>query len=309
LLALGGYASVPAALGAALWRVPIVVAEQNAVPGAANRLIARLAKASAVSFPNTALPRAELTGNPVRREVLAVASGADRAAARSWVGLAGEDERVLVVGFGGSLGARRINDAVLALADAWRARSDVALRHVIGERDWDGAADQVSALDEELARRRRKNEPALRYDAVRYENDMPTVYAAADLILCRSGASTVAELAVAGVASVLVPLPHAPGDHQTANARAMVDAGGASLLVDAETDGDRVGEVLDPLVRDHEQRDRMAAAARSLARPDAAERVADLVERHARGRGIVDAGIVDAGITADDDGTNQDGRP
>jgi UDP-N-acetylglucosamine--N-acetylmuramyl-(pentapeptide) pyrophosphoryl-undecaprenol N-acetylglucosamine transferase len=89
----------------------------------------------------------------------------------------------------------------------------------------------------------------------------------------------------------------------------MVDAGGASLLVDAETDGDRVGEVLDPLVRDHEQRDRMAAAARSLARPDAAERVADLVERHARGRGIVDTGIVDIGITADDDGTNQDGRP
>ena len=311
LLALGGYASVPAALGAVLWRVPIVVAEQNAVPGAANRLIARFAKASAVSFPNTALPRAVLTGNPVRREVRALARASDRDHARSWVGLAGEDDRVLVVAFGGSLGARRINDAVLALAHAWRARGDVALRHVIGERDWEGAADRVSALDEELARRRRENEPTLRYDAVRYENDMPIVYAAADLIICRAGASTVAELAVAGVPSVLVPLPHAPGDHQTANARAMVDAGGALLLTDAATDGDGIAALLDPLVRDHDQRERMARAARSLARPEAAERVADLVERHAGivDAGIVDAGIVDAGITADGDESNQDGRP
>jgi undecaprenyldiphospho-muramoylpentapeptide beta-N-acetylglucosaminyltransferase len=282
LLALGGYASVPAALGAALWRVPIVVAEQNAVPGAANRLVARFAKASAISFPNTALPRAVLTGNPVRREVRMLAAAGHRAEARAAVGLVGEDDRVLIVAFGGSLGARRINDAVLGLAHSWRARGDVALRHVIGDRDWAGAADQVSALGDELERRRSAGEPALRYDAVQYEHDMPTVYAAADLIVCRSGASTVAELAVAGVASVLVPLPHAPGDHQTANARAMVDAGGAVLLADSEVEPDRVGEVLDSLVRDRGRRDDMARAARSLARPDAAEQVAELIERHAR---------------------------
>ena len=296
LLALGGYASVPAALGAALWRVPIVVAEQNAVPGAANRLVARFAKASAVSFPNTALPRAVLTGNPVRREVRMLAGTGDRANARASVGLGGEDDRVLIVAFGGSLGARRINDAVLALALSWSGRGDVALRHVIGDRDWDGAADRVAALGDDLDGRRRAGEPALRYDAVRYEHDMPTVYAAADLIVCRSGASTVAELAVAGVPSVLVPLPHAPGDHQTANARAMVDAGGALLLADAEADADRIGALLDSLVRDRGRRDDMANAARSLARPDAAERVADLVERHARG------------ITADNGDSNQDGR-
>ncbi|MEO5841298.1 MAG: undecaprenyldiphospho-muramoylpentapeptide beta-N-acetylglucosaminyltransferase [Acidimicrobiales bacterium] len=282
LLALGGYASVPAALAAALWRVPIVVAEQNAVPGAANRLVARFAKASAVSFPNTALPRAVLTGNPVRREVRMLATSGDRAAARASVGLRGEDERVLIVAFGGSLGARRINDAVLALAQSWRDRDDVALRHVIGERDWAGAAERVSKLSDELERRRRAGEPSLRYDAVRYEHDMPTVYAAADLIVCRSGASTVAELAVAGIPSVLVPLPHAPGDHQTANARAMVEAGGACLLTDADADPDHVADVLDGLVRDRDRRVRMAGAARSLARPDAAERVADLVERNAR---------------------------
>jgi undecaprenyldiphospho-muramoylpentapeptide beta-N-acetylglucosaminyltransferase len=282
LLALGGYASVPAALGAALWRVPIVVAEQNAVPGAANRLVARFAKASAVSFPGTPLPRAVLTGNPVRREVRLLASAGDRAAARASIGLAGEDDRVLIVAFGGSLGARRINDAMLALAQSWAGRGDVALRHVIGDRDWAGAAERVSNLHDELERRRHAGEPALRYDAVRYEDDMPTVYAAADLIVCRSGASTVAELAVAGIASVLVPLPHAPGDHQTANARAMVAAGGAVLLRDGDADRDRVAELLDSLVRDRGRRDQMADGARSLARPDAAERVADLVELHAR---------------------------
>ena len=282
LLALGGYASVPAALAAALWRVPIVVAEQNAVPGAANRLIARFAKASAVSFPRTALPRAVFTGNPVRREVLELADGDQRPGARVKVGLEGEDRRVLIVAFGGSLGARRINDAIIELATMWRERDDLALRHVIGERDWPRYADRVTALDDDLLQRVRDGGPALHYDAIRYENDMPTVYAAADLIVCRAGASTVAELAVAGVASVLVPLPHAPGDHQTANARAMAEAGGAVLLADGDATPDRVRDTLDVLVRNRDARRRMAGAARSLARPDAAERVADLVEHHAR---------------------------
>jgi UDP-N-acetylglucosamine:LPS N-acetylglucosamine transferase len=269
-------------LGAVVCRVPIVVAEQNAVPGAANRLIARFAKASAVSFPNTALPRAVVTGNPVRREVRALAVRGQRAGARQ--ALAIGDERVLVVAFGGSLGARRINDAIVALAESWSGRGDVAIRHVIGERDWATYASRVAALDAELVLRRRAEEPALQYDAIRYEHDMPTVYAAADLIFCRAGASTVAELAVAGVPSVLVPLPHAPGDHQTANARALVDAGGAFLVTDTDATPEHVRATLEALVRDAALRDRMVSATRSLARPDAAERVADLVEQHARSR-------------------------
>ena len=284
LLSLGGYASVPAALGAVACRVPIVVAEQNAVPGAANRLIARFAKASAVSFPNTALPRAVVTGNPVRREVRALAVRGQRAGAREALGL-GDDDRVLLVAFGGSLGARRINDAIVALAETWSGRDDVAIRHVIGERDWAAYAPRVTALGAELELRRRAEEPALRYDAIRYEHDMPTVYAAADLFFCRAGASTVAELAVAGVPSVLVPLPHAPGDHQTANAGALVDAGGAFLVTDADATPEHVRATLDLLVRDAALRDRMVSATRSLARPDAADRVADLVEQHARPRG------------------------
>jgi undecaprenyldiphospho-muramoylpentapeptide beta-N-acetylglucosaminyltransferase len=284
LLSLGGYASVPAALGAVVWRVPIVVAEQNAVPGAANRLIARFAKASAVSFANTPLARAVVTGNPVRREVLALVEHGRRDSARAALGLEGEGDRVLVVAFGGSLGARRINDAIVGLAESWTARDDIAIRHVIGERDWARYAPRVAALGDEIGQRRRAREPALRYDAVRYEHDMPTAYAAADLIACRAGASTVAELAVAGVPAVLVPLPHAPGDHQTANARALADAGGALMITDADATEEQVRATLDAVVRDPALRDRMAIAARSLARPDAADRVADLVERHARSR-------------------------
>ena len=123
----------------------------------------------------------------------------------------------------------------------------------------------------------------LHYAAVRYENDMASLYAAADLVVCRSGASSVAELALVGMPAVLVPLPGAPADHQTANARALVDAGGAVLVVDAELTAARLAAVLDPLVRDPASVIRMGVAAATLGRPDAARAVAELVERYARG--------------------------
>jgi UDP-N-acetylglucosamine:LPS N-acetylglucosamine transferase len=204
-----------------------------------------------------------------------------RAAARRALGVS-DDERACGVAFGGSLGARRINDAIVGVAEAWQARDDVAIRHVIGERDWERYSDRVHALGEQLDQRRADGLPALQYDAVRYEHEMPAIYASADLILCRAGASTVAELAVTGVASVLVPLPGAPGDHQTANARALVVAGGARLLADADATESRVQGLLDELVGAPDERQRMAGAARALARPDAAERVAELLERYAR---------------------------
>jgi UDP-N-acetylglucosamine--N-acetylmuramyl-(pentapeptide) pyrophosphoryl-undecaprenol N-acetylglucosamine transferase len=274
VVALGGYASVPAAFAAVLRRIPIVVAEQNAVPGLANRITGRFAKACAVSFPGTPLPRAVMTGNPVRDEVRSLDRAARRSSARSAYGVAGS--QVLVAAFGGSLGARRINEAVLGLAEGWRHRTDVAIRHVIGERDWERFADRVAAL------RTTAVAGGLRYEAVRYEDDMPSLYAAADLAVCRSGASSVAELAVVGVPSVLVPLPGAPGDHQTANARALVEAGAAALVPDADLDAERLGSVLDPLVRDPERRARMGLAAGTIARHDAARAVAELVEAHAR---------------------------
>jgi UDP-N-acetylglucosamine--N-acetylmuramyl-(pentapeptide) pyrophosphoryl-undecaprenol N-acetylglucosamine transferase len=271
-VAVGGYASVPAVLASIVWRVPIVVAEQNAVPGLANRLAGRFAAASAVSFADTPLPRPVVTGNPVRPEVVAAdRSPGGRAAARATLGLPADALVVAVTS--GSLGARTINRAVLGLARAWSDRAGVCIYHVVGRRDW----AEISA-----------GRPApvaggLEYRQIEYEDRMADLLAAADVVVGRAGASTVAELAVVGVPSVLVPLPGAPGDHQTVNARRLASEGAAVIIPDAELDGERLGGELDPIITSADRRAAMAAAARRLGRPDAADAVAGLAEAHARG--------------------------
>lgn len=270
VVAVGGYASVAVALAAVVRRIPIVVAEQNAAPGAANRLIARFAKASAVSFEGTPLPRAVVTGNPVRPEIAAIDPGRDRAAARRSFGV-GEGRRLLLV-FGGSLGALRINRAVLAALPRWADRGDLAIHHVIGERDWEVISAEVPSG---LGR--------LEYRAVRYEDQMPAALAAADLAVCRSGSSTCFELAVVGLPAILVPSPVVTADQQTRNARPLVDAGGAVLVPDAELDGDRLVAEVDRLLGDEARLVAMAAAALAWARPDAAHAIARLALNHARG--------------------------
>lgn len=270
VLALGGFASAAVSVAAVLWRVPLVVADQNARAGAANRLVARFAAACAVPFPETDLPKAVVTGNPVRDEILAVAAEHDRDGARRELGL--PTDRVLLVVFAGSLGARRLNRAVEGAVGSWSDRSDLAIHHVVGARDWDARP--------ELAPGR------LDYRAVRYESRMPLALAAADLVVCRSGGTTVAELAVIGVPSVLVPLPIATRDHQTANAGPLVRAGAAVLVPDDELDADRlVAEVDELLGGGPERLAAMSSAARALGRPDAAHAVADLVESSARDAG------------------------
>jgi len=273
IVSVGGYASLPGVLASALLRVPLVVVEQNAAPGAANRLAARTAHAAAVAFPGTALPRSVVTGNPVRQEVLAVdRSPAGQAAARRALGL--PPEATVIVAFGGSLGARTINQAVLALAQQWRDRTDVAIYHVVGTRDW----DTMTAARPDLP------EPGLWYRQVRYEDRMELVYAAADIAVCRAGASTVAELAVVGLPAVLVPLPGAPNDHQTANAKALVTAGAARLVTDAAAqDGALVPELA--AIMDPATRAAMASSSSSVARRDAAAAVAELVEQAGAPRG------------------------
>jgi UDP-N-acetylglucosamine:LPS N-acetylglucosamine transferase len=302
VVALGGYASVPCAAAAVLLRVPLVVCEQNAVPGAANRLLARFARAAAVSFPGTDLPRARVTGNPVRPEVLAVDRRRDRGEARRALGLPA-GRRVVAV-FGGSLGARRINLAVVGALDRWGDRADLAVRHVVGRRDWElvgeataafghaaGAASGHAAGAASGHAAGAASGPAggpdlpagaLVYAPVEYEDRMDLVLAAADVAVCRAGATTVAELAVVGLPAVLVPLPGAPGDHQTANARHLADAGAAVVVPDGELDGARLAAEVDALLADPSRLEAMAAAAGSVARPRAAEDVAALVEEHAR---------------------------
>ncbi|HLM63960.1 MAG TPA: undecaprenyldiphospho-muramoylpentapeptide beta-N-acetylglucosaminyltransferase [Acidimicrobiales bacterium] len=271
VVSVGGYASVPCALAAAVRRIPVVVAESNAMPGAANRLVARFAKASAVAFPGTPLPRAVVTGNPVRPEVLAIDRGRDAIGARTKLDV--EPGRRLLLVFGGSLGALRINRAVLEAVRGWAARTDLHVRHVVGSRDWTEIAGAGSPLPPGAA---------LRYDAVEYDDDMPTALAAADLVVSRSGASTSFELLAAGLPAVLVPSPHVTADHQTANARNLKAAGAAVVVPDAELDGDRLAAEVDRLLADPGRLAAMAAAARAAARPDAADAIAALAEEHAR---------------------------
>ena len=180
--------------------------------------------------------------------------------------------------FGGSLGARRLNDAVAGLVERWKDRGDRAIFHIVGRRDWDrggptGAHADVGGAD---------GDPGLSVVRVPFEERMELVYNASDLVVCRAGAMTVAELAVAGVPSILVPLPGAPGDHQTANARVLQRAGAALLLPDPECEAATLAESIDRLLGDPSGLEAMGRAARSLGRPDAAAAGARVVEANAR---------------------------
>jgi UDP-N-acetylglucosamine--N-acetylmuramyl-(pentapeptide) pyrophosphoryl-undecaprenol N-acetylglucosamine transferase len=277
VVSVGGYASLPAALSAVVLGVPLVLVNVDAVPGAANRLLGRFARASAVGWEGTPLPRSVVTGTPVRPEITTVKrSLEERRAARVQLGL--PPGRLTVAAFGGSLGARRINEAVAALAARWSARADTSIYHVVGRRDWDEALERERASAQPLG-----GDPAgLCYRRVPYEDRMPAVYSAADVVVCRAGAMTVAELAVAGVPAILVPLPGAPGDHQTANARVLERVGAAVVMPDAGCDGDHLADVLEPLLGDRERLESMGKAAGSMGRIDAADAGAAVVESSAR---------------------------
>jgi undecaprenyldiphospho-muramoylpentapeptide beta-N-acetylglucosaminyltransferase len=265
VLCLGGYAAAAISLAAVVLRVPVVVTEQNARASAVNRLVGRWARACALPFPDTDLPKGVLTGNPSLEQVVDAVVGGDRARARQALDLPAG--RVVVAVWSGSLGATRVNEAVRALAERWADRDGVAIRHVVGRRDWSSFSTPPAAV----------GEGQLVYQLVEYENQMPDLLVAADVAVCRAGASTLAELAIAGLPSVLVPLPGAPRDHQRANTRELAVAGGAVVVDDAELSAERLEAELEPLVTGAGIRRDMAAAARSVARPDAALRVAELV--------------------------------
>ena len=270
VLVVGGYASVASAVGAVLWRVPMVVAEQNAVAGAVNRIAGRFAKVCAVAFAGTDLPRSVVTGNPVRADVLGVDRQRDRASAREELGV--PTDRLLIAVVSGSLGARHVNLAIREAVPTWADRRDLAIRHVVGRRDWETMSESPLELPDE----------GLIYRAVEYEDRMDLLFAASDLLIGRAGGTTVAELAQVGLPAILVPLPGAPRDHQTANAAALVAAGAAILVPDAELDGARLAREIEPMLESPVILERMSQGARTLAHPDAASRVAALIERVAR---------------------------
>lgn len=284
VVSVGGYASFPADLAAVVLGVPLVLVTIDAVPGLVHRLFARLAAANAVALPGSSLPRAVVTGVAVRDAITKVdRSPAGAAAARRALGL--PEERLTLGVMSGSLGARRVNEAVLELASLWSARTDVTIYHVTGRRDFDRLAARAPAEGDGAGQgdgAGLAGSAGLCYRMVSFCDRMDLLYGAADLMVCRAGASTVAELTVAGVPAVLVPLPGAPGDHQTANARALVDAGAAVLLADDRCDPGTLAAVATDLLGSPDRLEAMAKAAHGLGRPDAAARVAEVVDAHAR---------------------------
>jgi UDP-N-acetylglucosamine--N-acetylmuramyl-(pentapeptide) pyrophosphoryl-undecaprenol N-acetylglucosamine transferase len=264
----GGYASFATVLAAALLRVPRVIHEQNAYPGLANRWLGRVATAVAVSFPDTGrfFPRGKvhLTGNPIRPEIRPGDSGA----ARVRLGL--ERARLTVLVFGGSQGAHRLNLAVQeALPELREARERVQFLHATGERDLQTLRQAYEAS-------------GVTAKAEAFFDDMATVYQAADFAICRAGAGTIFELATVGKPALLVPYPHAAHDHQRLNAETMVSAGAAWIVPDQDCDGPRILASLRSALEKPGELRTMGGRARALARPDAADLIAALLERVAR---------------------------
>jgi UDP-N-acetylglucosamine--N-acetylmuramyl-(pentapeptide) pyrophosphoryl-undecaprenol N-acetylglucosamine transferase len=273
----GGYVSVPLALAARRARTPLVVHEQNAVPGLANRLAARWAHAVAVTVPASVerfrgAHEVVITGNPVRPGLALARPEGAREDAIAAFGLDPERRTLLV--FGGSQGARRINAAVVDTAGRWADPGGLQILHASGRAEH--AAVQA-AWSEALSRPGMADGPLVR--CVGFLDRMDLAYAVADVVVCRSGASTLAELTVLGLPSVLVPYPHATADHQTANARALAEAGGATMIPDAALDALTLVAACEPLLADEERRARTARRARAFGRPDAAQRLAELVLR------------------------------
>lgn len=254
----GGYVSVPAYLAARRRKLPLVVHEGNALPGIANKLGARLTSHVAVSFPETDLPGAVYTGLPIRRRIADLDRDAVRAQAREHFGLDADRPTILVTG--GSQGARRINTTMAAAARDL-ATAGVQVLHAAGR-------------PEEVELERREGDPP--YVVEQYIDRIDLAYAAADLVVCRSGANTVTEVAAVGLPAVFVPLPIGNGE-QALNAHPVVGAGGALLVEDSAFTPAWVDSAVLPLVTSPERLEHMSRAASGIVRRDAAEQVAALV--------------------------------
>jgi len=270
VVSVGGYASFAAGAGAVVTGRPLVLVDLDATPGLVHRVLRRFAVAVTSPFPAAPGERVIVTGAPLRAEILAVTRSEEaRAAARARLGIAPGAAVVAVTS--GSLGARSVNRATCELAVRWRTRESTMLYHVTGRRD----------LEEVEGRRRAEGIGEDRWRIVAFERSMADLWSSCDVAVSRAGATTVAELCATGVPSVLVALPGAPGDHQAANARVLERAGAAIVLDDAALSGEALDNVLSQLLADRPRRASMSSAARSLARPDAAARIAQEVLDHA----------------------------
>ncbi len=257
VIGVGGYASGPAMLAAVLKRIPTLAFEPNVVPGFANRVVARMVSGAAVHFEETAqyFPHAVVTGVPVREAFFEIAGKATA-----------NDKPTLLV-FGGSQGAKAINQAMIqCLPELLKQLPNIHIIHQTGERGYNDA----------LAAYQKAGSSA---EVFPFITDMPAFFARADLILCRSGASTVAEITAAGKPAVFVPFPRAADDHQRVNAQALERAGAAVVVEETKLERVWLADTIAALLGDPGRLQRMSQAARKLAHPDAARDIAAMAAR------------------------------
>ena len=259
VLGVGGYASLPAGLAAVALRIPLFLHEQNATAGLANRILASWSRMVFLSYPQTrGIPKkawVKVTGNPVRRELL------ESEADHGFFGLS-LDRRVVLV-FGGSQGARSINRALVEDLSLFREyRNQVAFIHQVGE----GMVEEV---------RKAYARAGLEAHVTPFIYEMGKAYATASLVVCRAGATTLAEVTALGKPSILIPFPHAVGDHQLHNAKALEREGAALVITESEFQEGLLGGKIRGLLFQSDRLEEMAAAARSLGRPQAAREIAE----------------------------------
>ena len=256
VIGVGGYASGPAMFAAIRRRIPTLAFEPNVVPGFANRLVARFVSAAAVHFEETCqyFPHCKVTGVPVREAFFRIP-------------LKTLDAQPTLLVFGGSQGARAINQAMIESLPGLRAKIPaIRIVHQTGQRDYDHvlAAYQKSGISSEVHK---------------FIDDMPATFAQADLLVCRSGASTVGEITAAGKPAIFVPFPRAADDHQNVNARALERVGAAVVVEESNLGAAYLVETIVALFSDRARLRDMSEAARSLAHPKAVEEIAEMVER------------------------------
>jgi UDP-N-acetylglucosamine--N-acetylmuramyl-(pentapeptide) pyrophosphoryl-undecaprenol N-acetylglucosamine transferase len=257
VFSMGGYVAGPPVMAALLKRIPVVVMEPNAVPGLTNRIIARFVARALISFPETAgffsHSKTEVTGLPVREEFFGIPAKPR-----------GDTLHVLITG--GSQGSRTLNQAARQSWPLFRdARFPVRIVHQCGVASFDSLRDEFA-------------QTGLDGEVVKFITDMPAAFREADLVVCRSGAGAVSELAAAGKPSILVPLPFAADDHQTKNAQALERESAAKLVQDKELDGQKLFDTIVQLAGAAGALESMGAAARQFAKPGAARRAAEILE-------------------------------
>ena len=270
VVGMGGYVSAPTVLAARKARVPIVLHEQNAIPGLANRLLARAATAAGLTFADAAsrLPRGlrtVVTGNPIRDLIRAVPENRSALAAEAIQEFDLDPGRRTIIVFGGSQGALRLDETVARMLPALRDRADLQLLVSAGPA-------HVRVLEEAV-----EDGAPLRVRAYGFIDRMDLAFAAAELAVARAGANSISELTVCGVPTILVPYPHAAANHQEANARELVRAGAAEMVLDASLDPGLLAARIDSALGDERRLGAMRTAARRWAKPDADRLLADLV--------------------------------